>query len=148
MAKDIDILLRGRWFKKVLEDAYEQYRKRFALKQIDIEILLFSFQHKGVSASDIYRTLHLNKGQVSKSMFGLCENGYLYAKQDKADRRYVFYEITEQGMKVVSELGITYNKIIENVFEGVTEEEKKVVCHVTETMLANVEKMGYPTRRL
>ena len=81
-------------------------------------------------------------------MFGLCENGYLYAKQDKADRRYVFYEITEQGMKVVSELGITYNKIIENVFEGVTEEEKKVVCHVTETMLANVEKMGYPTRRL
>ena len=139
---ELDILLRGRKFKKMLEGIYKDLRKRYQLKQVEVEVLLYVGLMPELSATELANKLSLQKGHVSVAMFGLCEKGYLQSEQSRQDRRYVIYRITEEGCRVRQEIENKKNRINEMVLKGFTKDEILTLELLSKKLLNNVEEIN------
>ena len=81
------MLLRGRQFKRLTEHRFSSLRKKYGLKQIELEIIAFMSKNSGVvTSTDIRSMMMLNKGQISQAMDTLCQRGYLRSGSDQDDR--------------------------------------------------------------
>lgn len=138
---EFNVILKGRKFKKMLDNVYESLRDKYDLRQIEIEIMMYLAQRPGDSASDIYRNLYMNKGHISQAMNNLCVKGYLSAHVDSNDRRYVSYEITEKGRSMIDETSIIKSSINEQLLHGITEEELRVVERVAAIISDNLVRV-------
>lgn len=136
----VDVLLRGRKFKKMVNTAFEGLREEHGLKQIDIELLLFIENQPDASASDIRKTLDLNKGHVSTALFELCQKGFLLSCSSPEDRRYVYYRLTEKGQAFIEEAKKLRTQLFRQLFRGVTPEEHEALCSVMNKLRQNIEE--------
>lgn len=141
MSGEVDVILRGRKFKRMVEHIFEDIRKKYDLRQIEIELLFYLSEEPNASASDIYRNLNLNKGQVSQALDHLCRNGYLQSRIDPADRRYVSYEMLEKASVIIEEGIVIRDSMQSLLFAGLTEEELKVMEHLTEKISLNIDRI-------
>ena len=138
---EFNVILKGRKFKKMLDNVYESLRDKYDLRQIEIEIMMYLAQRPGDSASDIYRNLYMNKGHISQAMNNLCIKGYLSARVDSNDRRYVSYEITEKGRSMIDETTGIKSSINEQLLRGITEEELRVVERAAAIISDNLDRV-------
>ena len=138
---DLNVILKGRKFKKMLDYIYEDLRNKYALRQIEIEIMMYLAKRPNDSASDIYRNLYMNKGHVSQAMNNLCVKGYLNACVDSKDRRYVSYAITEKGKSMIDETTIIRKSINEQLFQGISEEELRAIERAAAIIGDNIDSV-------
>lgn len=141
MEKPVEVILRGGQFKQFTEQELSELRKKYNLKRIELEVLQFlSVCGDCNTVADIHEYLNANKGHISQAVFCLCKRGYVSSEQDKRDRRYVHYTLTEEGERLAQETSDIWKKIREEMFEGVSEEELDCFKRVSQRIAENISK--------
>lgn len=140
-------MLKGRKFSKVVSHRFAEIKKRYNLKQIELEIVFFCSQTEdqnykdGISARDICTKLILNKGQVSTALDSLTEKGYLKAIPSKKDKRIIYYKITEKTGPIIEDVRSTGTELTEKLFKGISEEEMELVRGVMKQFGSNMDEI-------
>ena len=135
-------LLRGRMFKKLVECRCRPVCEKYGLKQIEAEVLFYMSKVPGpTTSSNICRNLMANKGQISQTMDALCRKGYLVSSADETDRRYIRFHLTDQAQEAVGEIRGVHEKLRDDLFSGIPEEELARFCETTRKILANAIAM-------
>ena len=141
MERPVEIILRGGQFKQFTEQELAQLRKKYDLKRIELEVMHFlSICGDCDTIAYIHEYMNANKGHISQTMFSLCEKGYVKSEQDKNDRRYIHYSLTENGMKLAEEIACVWKKIREEMFEGVSEEEIECFKRISQRIGENINR--------
>ena len=141
MADNLDIVLRGRKLKRISDIAFGELRRKYGLKQLEVEILIYLSRNPGASASTFIKEMGLNKGQVSVAMDNLSSGGFITLKRDNKDHRYSHASVTEKALPVLEEaekLKVLYEKMI---FSGISPEDAFSFWNVSKKMMANLEKI-------
>lgn len=142
MHEKVETMLRGRVFKKLIEHRCSPVCEKYGLKQIEVEILFYMSKVPGsITSTNIYHSLNMNKGQISRAMESLCQKGYLSAKSDETDRRMVLFDLTDQAKEVVEEIRLVTGKFRDDIFEGISEEELARFKETGLKILANANVM-------
>lgn len=142
MDEQIELILRGSQFKKLLDKQAMDFRKKYDMKKAEVEILYFlSKSGEQNTSTHIYNHLMMNKGHISQAVEQLCQKKYLIAIPDKEDRRYIHYELTMEAKEIVNELVSVRTAISESILEGVTNEELMVFRNTAKKIFNNIEKL-------
>ena len=142
MDRQIDIILQGGQFKKLLEEQSAELRQKYDMKREELEILYFlskSGEHN--TSTDIHRQLMMNRGHISQAVDNLCRRNYIIAIPDKNDRRYVHYEISDHAKELITEMTSRREAMNQKILEGVSEEELKIYREVSEKIRNNINKL-------
>lgn len=142
MEKQVETVLRGARFKKMITSQFSGIAEKYGLKRVEMEILYFlSRSGEKNTSKDISMNLNMNKGHISQAVDSLCNQGYLTATQDKDDRRYVHYTITDKAMVISEDITRGWDEMIKRIFEGISEEQFKVFKEVAEKIQENMDHM-------
>lgn len=142
MDTQIDIILQGGQFKKLLEEQSTELREKYNMKRAELEILYFLSKcgtHN--TATDIYHQLMMNRGHISQAVDSLCRKNYLIAIPDKNDRRYIHYEISDFAKELVTEMTNRREAMNSMILKWVSEEELKVFRKVSEKIRNNINEL-------
>ena len=142
MDKQIDMMLQGGQFKKLLEEQSVELRQRYDMKRAELEILYFLSRcgtHN--TSTDIHRQLMMNRGHISQAVDNLCRRNYIIAIPDKNDRRYVHYEISDHARELVIEMTKKREAMNQKILKGVPEEKLKVYREVSEMIGENINDL-------
>lgn len=141
MEKPVEVILRGGQFKQFTEQELAALRKKYNLKRMELEVVYFlSICGACDTAAYIQEYLSANKGHISQTVYHLCERGYITAEQDKKDRRYVHYTLTQEGKKLAAEIADVWQKIHTEMYEGVSEEDLACFKRVSMMIGENINK--------
>ncbi len=140
--EQLNVILKGRKFKKMLDHIFERTRAEYGLRRIELEIMFYLSRRPYDPASEISRSLFLNRGHVSQAMNNLCVRGCLESCIDPDDRRYVAYRITEKGTALMREAARIRHEINEQLLRGITDEELKVMERVSAVISDNIERIS------
>lgn len=142
MDKHVETVLRGGRFKKMVASQFYDIGEKYDLKRVEMEILIFTSRcGEKNTLKDIAQYLEMNKGHISQAIDRLCKKGYLVAKPDDYDRRYVHYFVTEKGESFKREMLVLWDKMIEKIFEGITEEQMQIFQEVTYRINKNMDRI-------
>ena len=142
MDTQIDIMLQGGQFKKLLEEQSVELRQKYDMKRAELEILYFLSKCGNHNTStDINRQLMMNRGHISQAVDNLCRRNYIIAIPDKNDRRYVHYEISDHAQELVREMTDRRESMIQKILEGVSEEKFKIYREVSEIIRKNINDL-------
>ncbi|MCI5647857.1 MAG: MarR family winged helix-turn-helix transcriptional regulator [Fusicatenibacter sp.] len=142
METQIDVLLQGGQFKKLLEEQSVELRQKYDMKRAELEILYFLSKcgtHN--TSTDIHRQLMMNRGHISQAVENLCRRNYIIAIPDQNDRRYIHYEISDHARELVVEMTKRREAMNEKILKGVSEEKFKVYREVSEKIRKNIEEL-------
>lgn len=143
MNENMDVMLRGRKFRKLVEYTFSDIRTKYDLRQIEIEVLLYLFNHPGSNSSEVYRSLSINKGHVSQAIFNLCNKGFLTSEQDKNDRRYVTFSITDLGRSLIKESTEVREATMRRLFDGISEEDLEAFRRINAKISENIDNFQF-----
>lgn len=137
----IESILQGGHFKRLHEEWIIELRRKYNLKKAELEILYF-LSHCGGhnTSSDIHYQLMMNKGHISQAVNSLCEKDFVIAVPDKADRRYVHYEISDSAREIINEIIQNRERMNKQILEDISEEELKIFKRVASKIARNIEK--------
>ena len=122
MDTQIDIILQGGQFKKLLEEQSVELREKYDMKRAELEILYFLSKcgtHN--TSTDIHHQLMMNRGHISQAVDSLCRRNYLIAIPDKNDRRYIHYEISDYAKYLVTEMTKVFREVSEKIRKNINE---------------------------
>lgn len=142
MDKQIDVVLRGGQFKKLLEEQSIELRHKYDMTRAELEILYFLSRcgtHN--TSTDIHRQLMMNRGHISQVVDNLCRRKYIIAIPDENDRRYVHYEISDCARELVKEMTERREAMNQRILNGISEEELKVYWDVSEKIKKNIDEL-------
>ena len=142
MEQQIDLILRGGQFKKLLEEQSIELRRKYDMTRAELEILYF-LSRSGIhnTSTDIHRQLMMNRGHISQAVDSLCRKNYIIAIPDQNDRRYVHYEISDYAGELIQEMTARREIMNRRILNGVSEEELKVSCNVSEKIRKNIDEL-------
>ena len=105
MDKQMESILQGGQFKKLLDVQSAELRQKYDMKKAELEILYFLSRCGGHNTSkDIHAQLMMNRGHISQAVDSLCRRRYIVAIPDQNDRRYIHYEILDSAKEIVAEM--------------------------------------------
>lgn len=141
MEQSVEILLHGTRFKHLLSSRMETLREEYGLRKIDVEILYYLHQCEGRDTSrDIREKYQFTKGHISQSVERLQEMKLLQGIPDQRDRRCIHFRLTNQAAGLVRRISDMWDEMTAIIFEGVTEEEKRVLRQVAKKIARNMEQ--------
>lgn len=141
MEKQVEILLHGGQYKQLMENRILEIREKYGLRKVDIEVLYYlSGCGDRNTSKDICADTKITKGHISQAVDRMHKMKLLTFVPDKDDRRCVHFALTVQADAVVQEIRDVWIELHRTIFEGVTEEEKKVLARVAVKIGKNVEK--------
>ncbi|WP_461811157.1 MarR family winged helix-turn-helix transcriptional regulator [Faecalimonas sp.] len=139
MRRISDILIMIRGLDKLNNKCLEPVRKKYALSQI--EVIIMGFLHNNPekdTVGDISSWRMLPKGNVSQGVESLIQKGFLQRFPDKMDRRKMHLCITEKADEMIVGIDKARNVYNKQIFNGLSEEEKKMYFRINEKILENV----------
>ena len=142
MDRQIESILQGGQFKKLLDEQSAELRQKYNLKKAELEILYFlSRCGEHNTSTDIHYQLMMNKGHISQAVDSLCRRSFIVAIPDKEDRRYIHYEILDSAQEIVEEMARRREETNRKIFEGISEEELRVFGEVSAKIRNNIRKL-------
>lgn len=142
MDRQVESILQGGQFKKLLDEQSAELRRKYDLKKAELEILYFlSRCGEHNTSTDIHYQLMMNKGHISQAVDSLCRRNFIMAIPDKEDRRYIHYEILDSAQEIVEEMAKRREETNRKIFEGISEEELKVFAEVSAKIRNNIKKL-------
>lgn len=138
---EVAILLRGRKVKKVLDNIYREIRKRYGLKQVEVDVLVYQAAFPEKPASQIAKDLFIPKGHVSLATDGLCKKGFMISERDVHDRRFMRLSLTDPGRKVVKDIEKIRVQVEDVLLKGISESELDSFEKVTTKLLSNADEI-------
>lgn len=141
MERQIELLLHGGQYKQLLENRILEIREKYGLRKVDIQILYYlSKCGKENTSKDIHAGTKLTKGHISQAIDRMHKMDLLVFIPDENDRRCIHCALSQQADKVVEEIRGIVSDMYQTIFEGVTEEEKRVLANVALKIGKNMEK--------
>lgn len=141
MERSLEILLHGTQFKQLLASRITDLREQYGLRKIDVEILYYLYHCSGRNTSkDIKETYMFTKGHISQSVERLQEMRLLSCTPDCRDRRCMHFQLTKEADGIVQTISGMWEEMTEEIFAGVTEEEKRVLKEVAVKLAHNMEQ--------
>lgn len=92
---------------------YNQIADDFSLSDVDVSVLMIirrERRDRPVRPSDLWRSLHMRPSAITYRVDRLHERGLVERVLDESDRRAWLLRLTEEGMRVVSEIVLRFNK--------------------------------------
>lgn len=77
--------------------------------------------------SEISKDLYITVGTLTIAVDKLIKKGYVLRRRIEEDRRVVIVELTEKGIRATKEHKDFHKEMISSMFEGIDEEDKKVL---------------------
>ncbi|MHA6253358.1 MarR family winged helix-turn-helix transcriptional regulator [Oceanobacillus sp. CAU 1775] len=112
---------------KTLEELVKKDIAEHGMKTSDFAILE-ALYHKGrQTIKQISEAVLINTGSITYVIDKLEKNNYLQRIHCKDDRRVVYIEITEKGNEVMNEIFPKHQKMIEELFTDIPDENKQVL---------------------
>ena len=140
----MESILQGGQFKKLLSEQSMELRQKYDLKKAELEILYFlskSGSHN--TSTDIHHQLLMNRGHISQVIDSLCRRKFIVAIPDREDRRYVHYELLDSAREIADEMARRREEINRQIFDGISEEERKVFWSVSSRINENMKKIPF-----
>lgn len=142
MNKEIEIILRGSQFRKILEDHIRELKKKYNVTKAELEILNYlSDSGEKNTSSDIYHHLMMTRGHISQSVDKLCKKNYIHVLPDEKDRRFIHCILTESAHRVIDDMRQQIDFMNECIFEGITEEEMEIFGNIAYKVWDNMKKI-------
>lgn len=142
MDKQVESMLRGGQFHKILESYISKIRKKYDLKKTEVEVLYYLAKAGKENASkDVISFLNMNKGHISITLDSLCGKDYIQGTQDMQDHRVIHYEVTEHAAEIVKEIEQVLKHLYEELFLGVSQEDKEALERVALQLKQNINRM-------
>ena len=139
MERQVEALLRGEQFKRLLESHVRRVREQYGLKRMEIEVLYY-LRHSAErnTAKDITLSLHMNKGHISQTTDSLSKKKLISASKDANDYRVIHYMITEDANCVAKEIDTAIDRLYKALFEGISAEDKEALKRIASQMAYNI----------
>lgn len=142
MDTQMEAMLQGGPFKKLLEEQIAELRQKYDMKKAELEILYFLSKCGSYNTSkDIHYQLMMNKGHISQAVDSLCKRHYIIATPDQQDRRYIHYQLSDSAQQIVEEMAKKRLEMDRRIVEGISEEDLEIFRAVSEKIRKNIEKM-------
>ena len=141
MEKPVEVILRGGQFKQYTQQELAGLRLKYDLKRMELEVLYFlSICGENNTVACMHEYFNANKGHLSQALFALGKRRLVTAEQDKRDRRYTHYHLTAEGTAIAGELRKVWEKVHEDLFAGVSEEEMACFQRVSRKVYENISR--------
>ena len=141
MERSMEILLHGNHFKQLLSGRITPIREKYGLRKIDIEILHYLHGCGDRDTSrDIREKYEFTKGHISQLVERLQSMNLLQGVPDERDRRCVHFKLTREADVLVEDISKMWTEMTAIIFEGVTEEEKRLLREVAIKIARNMEQ--------
>ena len=135
-----DYLMNIRQITKLHENMLKKICVKYDLSLIEA-IISFLYNNPGKdTAGDIVELRMLSKGNVSQGVELLAGKGFLLRNQDKEDRRKVHLRLSDAVQPVTEELKLEKQKFQEALFDGFTEEDRKMLEELNRRVMENTKK--------
>lgn len=133
-------LLKGNQFILSLKIMFDDLRKKYDLKKVEMQILwcVYISEENVNTPSDIGRILAMNKAMVSKGLDSLYKRNMVTYLVDDKDRRYVHYTIGENGKAVCEDFEHLWDYMREKLFKGIPKEDVDKFLEVAKKMHMNL----------
>lgn len=142
MDVQMETILQGGPFKKLLEEQIVELRQKYNMKKAELEILYFlSRCGKQNTSTDIHHQLMMNRGHISQAVDSLCKRNYIIAVPDENDRRYVHYVLQDSSREIIEEMTKVREEINKRIWEGISEEEMNIFREVSSKIRKNIENL-------
>jgi DNA-binding MarR family transcriptional regulator len=142
MDEQLEIALKGGDFKRLVDTQFDEIKKKYGLKKVEIEVLFFlSKCGKENTPTDITKRLNLNRGHVSQAIDILLKRQFITAVADEQDRRCTHYTITGDAVFLIDEIASVKKKMDKQILKGITEEELAVYKRVSDKMMKNIREL-------
>ncbi|GLO64776.1 MarR family transcriptional regulator [Oceanobacillus kimchii] len=115
---------------RTLEEITKKDIKKHGMRTSDFTILE-ALYHKGKQTiREISEAVLINTGSITYVIDKLENNGLLTRSSNPDDRRAVYIEITDKGKEIMDDIFPKHQRVIEELFDGISEEEKQTVIDV------------------
>lgn len=122
--KPLEVVLKGGEFRKYSDSKFSLLRKHYGMKRAEFEVIYYlSICREEDSLVNISEFLNANKGHISSTVYGLIEKGYISSAQDKNDRRYMHFTLTDKGREAAADIEKVWKDIKNELYCGLTDEE-------------------------
>lgn len=119
---------------KTLDELVKKDIADHGMKMSDFAILEALF-HKGrQTIKQISEAVLINTGSITYVIDKLEKNDYLQRIHCKEDRRVVYIEITPKGNDVMNEIFPKHQKMIEELFSDIKDEDKRTLIDTVKTI--------------
>jgi MarR family transcriptional regulator, 2-MHQ and catechol-resistance regulon repressor len=115
---------------KSLQEVTKDDISNHGMRMSDFEILE-ALYHKGrLTVREVSEAVLINTGSITYVIDKLEKKGLLERSNCKDDRRVVYIQITDAGKDLMDTIFPEHQRVIEELFEGISEEEKETVVKV------------------
>lgn len=126
-------------FRKLNEQKLEKIMKKYDLRRIDMDIIIFLSTYKDVkTAKDIASMEMFTKGHISQSIKRLKKMGYITDSQDENDMRVHNLKVSPSTKPIIKEICEVKKELEESVFDGITDEELKLLRDIFNKICNNI----------
>lgn len=143
----VEVFLRGNKIRDYVEYKSTRLREEYGLNITELKMIMYLDNCENENGGrhdtlgDIGTFLEANKGYMSQRINGLVERGFVTARPDAKDRRYVHYALTEAAEPIASAFLDILIEVKNSLTVGITEEEGKVFMAVINKMFANADHL-------
>jgi DNA-binding MarR family transcriptional regulator len=140
--EQLEIALKGGDFKRLIDTQFDEIKKKYGLKKVEIEVLFFLSKCGNENTpTDITNRLNLNRGHVSQAIDALLKRQLIAATADEQDRRCMHYTITTSAVAVIDKIAAAKKRMDEQILKGITEEELELYKKISEKMVKNIREI-------
>lgn len=137
--RNLDTLENFRSLPLLYEKSFLHTMKTYDLTQFEVDVLGFLHIYPECdTAKQICELRKLPKATVSVAVDKLTKKGYLCTTRDVADRRIIHLEVTDSARDAIESIMSDYEKFIETLFYGFTQEEMDTWAILQEKITANI----------
>ena len=145
MMRKLDLLRLVQRLRHRYEAGLRPAAQEYGLTRNEIDVLLFLANNPGLdTASDIVGLRGLSKSHVCKSVDDLTRRGYLAGRVDDRDRRRVHLRLLPDAAPAVRAAQAAQRRFFQNLYRGVSPEERKVLAAVLEKVEHNIKEDTEP----
>lgn len=131
----------GRQLEKLYTRSITQVSDAYDLTKVEVDVLLFLYNNPEYdTARDIVELRGIAKSYVSKAVDLLINKGFLQTETDAKDRRVSHLTIQALALPIVKEARLAQDKLIQTLYQGISEEEQERLETIFTKMAQNVQE--------
>lgn len=137
--KELDRLFREihRWHRKAVECRIN----RTGVYRAQHQILMYLSDHPQSSQKQIADAFNISPSAVGVSLKKLEKGGYLERLVDTEDNRFHQVTLTQKGREVVCQSRQIFLQVMEEMYQGMDEEEQEILLGFYERIRENLKKI-------
>ena len=115
---------------KSLQEVTKDDISNHGMRMSDFEILEALYHKDKLTVREVSEAVLINTGSITYVIDKLEKKGLIERSNCKDDRRVVYIQITDEGKKLMDNIFPAHQRVIEELFEGISEEDKDTVIKV------------------